>query len=372
MPEAAARPFPRVADGTLLLYRFFDVAEDIDLDRAEEMLEGTGARLTLSGERAGFLDLPERPLTVTLGPRVLGLEDGSAIRGTAVVRLFGIGVASVRMEVPLPSGADAAALASMIRPAADSAALAGLARSEVDALVRRLAPALVKPHNSPLFETYAILFVRRLEGDATPDDISGADLARVLLGEPPSARISPRTVEDVTRHRFSYDAGDLCVIDWDAALVVEPSGDRAVADVLEMASAQLLELRFYDDLFEKELVRVAELLGRPRAAYEWLLVGRYGQVTRRVQRLVVDSVEFVARVENAVRVVGDLYLARVYRAAVERFRIREWTAEVLTRQEVAARVSGLLHDESHSALGHVLELTVILLIVLEIVLAFVH
>ncbi|NUN51985.1 MAG: hypothetical protein HUU06_04230, partial [Planctomycetaceae bacterium] len=195
------------------------------------------------------------------------------------------------------------------------------------------------------------------------------DLARVLLGEPPGAGLSARTVEDVTRHRFSYGGDDLCVLDWDTALVVEPGGDRSVADVLELASAQLLELRWYDDLFEKEMMAVAALLGRPRAAFAWLFVGRYGRVTRRIQHRVVDSVEFISRVENAVRVVGDLYLARVYRAAVERFRVESWVAEVLRRQEVAARVATLLHDEADSALGHVLEATIILLIVWEIAMA---
>jgi hypothetical protein len=78
----------------------------------------------------------------------------------------------------------------------------------------------------------------------------------------------------------------------------------------------------------------------------------------------------VARVENAVRVVGDLYLARVYRGALERLRVDEWKGGVLRHQGVAASVAALLHDEAHSALGHVLEATIVLLIVLEIVLAF--
>jgi len=365
-----AAPFPPIADGTLLLYRLFDVAEDIDLARAEGLLAGEGARLKLAGERVGFLDLPERPLTVTLGPREVALEDGTVLRGTALVRLFGLGVASVRYELPIAAGAGPADLAAVVHAAADSKALEKAARAEAEGLCARLAPALVNPWSSPLFETYAIVFARRLGEGGSPDSAAGQDLARILLGEPPSLVLSPHTVEDVTRHRFSYDAEDLCVIDWDAAFVVEPSGDRSVVDVLELASAQLLELRYYDDLFETELVGVAELLGRPRAASAWLFVGRYGRVTRRIQHRVVDSVEFIARVENAVRVVGDLYLARIHRAAAERFRIPELVGEVLRRQEVAARVAGLLHDEANSALAHVMEATIILLILFEIWMAF--
>jgi hypothetical protein len=364
------RPFPRVADGTLLLYRLFDVAEDIDLARAEGLLAGEGARLRLAGERTGFLDLPDRPLTAALGPREVRLEDGTVLRGNAAVRLFGLGVASARYEVPIPPGSGPAELAALVRAASDSAALEKAARAEVDALCARVRPALDNPWSSPLFETYAIVFVRTLEQGAATDAVAGPDLARVLLGEPPAADLSPRTVSDVTRHRFSYESNDLCVLDWDAALVVEPSGDRSAADVLELATAQLLELRFFDGLFERELLGVAELVGRPRRSTAWFFVGRYAKITRRIQQRVVDSVEFIVRVENTVRFVGDLYLARVHRAAAERFRIPEWTAEVLRRQEVAARVSGLLSAEADSALGHVLEATIVVLIVLEIVLAF--
>jgi hypothetical protein len=191
----------------------------------------------------------------------------------------------------------------------------------------------------------------------------------VLLGEPASTALSAQTVRDVTRHRFAYRQDDLCVLDWDAALIVEPTGDRSVADVLELANAQLLEFRSYDHLFEQELLLVTDLLRRPRGPLAWLLLGRYGRIARRVQDLVVESAGLVERVENAARVAGDLYLARVSRAAAERFRIPAWEAGVLRRQRAAVDVARLLRDEANAALGHVLEGSILLLILLEVGLA---
>jgi hypothetical protein len=357
----------RIDDGTLLLYRLFDVADDIDLAAVERLLAGAGERLRLSGERPGFLDLPDPPLSVDLGPRDIDLGGAAPVRAAAAARLFAHGVVSVRYEVPLPAGNDAALLAGLVRGAADSAALERAARAEAESLAERIAPALDAPHASPVFETYAILFARAVDGSA--EAVAGEELARILLGEPPEVSLSAKTVEEVTRHRFAYTRSDLCVLDWDAALVVEPSGDRSVADVLELAAAQLLEFRYYDALFEEELLRVTALLGRPRAALAWLFVGRYSRVTRRVQHMVVESAEFVERVENAVRVVGDLYLSRLYRAAVERFRIPVWEAGVLRRQHAAAQVAELLRSEANTALAHILEASILGLIVLEIVLA---
>jgi hypothetical protein len=144
-----------------------------------------------------------------------------------------------------------------------------------------------------------------------------------------------------------------------------------VADVLEVATTQLLELRHYDAIFERELLRVAEDLRRPRRGVPWRRANAYRSLARRVQSLVVESAEVVERTENAVRFAGDLYLARIHRAAMERFRIDVWQAGLLRRQETAADVATLLHSDATARLGHLLEATILLLILFEIVMAIV-
>jgi hypothetical protein len=67
--------------------------------------------------------------------------------------------------------------------------------------------------------------------------------------------------------------------------------------------------------------------------------------------------------------VGDLYLARIHRAASELMRIPAWEAGVVRRRTAAADVARLLRDEASAALGHVLEASILVLIVLEVVLA---
>ena len=100
-------------------------------DRAEAALAGTAERLRLAGERTGFLELPERPLSVEMGARELLFEDGTRLAGTAHVRLFAHGVASVRYEVPLPAGADATLLSAWVGrpPTARSSSVRPAARA---------------------------------------------------------------------------------------------------------------------------------------------------------------------------------------------------------------------------------------------------
>ena len=61
------------------------------------------------------------------------------------------------------------------------------------------------------------------------------------------AELSVAERQDVTQRHFSYGEDDLVVVDWNAAFVYEPSGSRDIPDILEIANAQLLEFRYYDD-----------------------------------------------------------------------------------------------------------------------------
>ena len=40
--------------------------------------------------------------------------------------------------------------------------------------------------------------------------------------------------------KFSYYTNDCTVLSWDSALIIEPSGEPEIADILEFAHAQLL------------------------------------------------------------------------------------------------------------------------------------
>ena len=52
------------------------------------------------------------------------------------------------------------------------------------------------------------------------------------------------------------------MLTWDRAFIYEPRRDSDVADVLEVANAQLLEMRYYDELLDAELPRMYDLIER--------------------------------------------------------------------------------------------------------------
>src|SRR5687767_14730890 len=65
-----------VERGSILCYRIFDIAEELDLGRAEQILSEDARRLKLTREGSQYLQLPNPPVTVELGRRALRLGGG--------------------------------------------------------------------------------------------------------------------------------------------------------------------------------------------------------------------------------------------------------------------------------------------------------
>ena len=104
-------------------------------------------------------------------------------------------------------------------------------------------------------------FDQTLTAAALQDSV---DLVPLLSGE--QRPLSDGARQDLLRQRFSYYTDDLVVLTWDRAFIYEPRGDSDVMDVLEVANAQLLEMRYYDELLDDELPRMYDLVAKARRA----------------------------------------------------------------------------------------------------------
>ena len=203
----------------------------------------------------------------------------------------------------------------------------------------------------------------------SPHRLRDDDVAHLLLNE--TRPLSAAARRELLPHRFAYYEDDLAILTWENALVVEPRADDAdVQFILEFANAQLLELRYYDALLDAELPRMYDRIAARRGNGS-LLRNRYAGLLAALQAQVADSTEIVERVENALKVTDDVYLARVYSAALEIFRARAWRAGIDRKLSIVRETYGMLSGEAQAARAEALEIAIVVLIVLEIVLAFV-
>jgi hypothetical protein len=364
------RDGPKVADGDVLVYRLFDVADAVDLAAAEAVVSQPKSRLRLEGaQSASALEFPRPPLQLALGARELPLASGPR-RAEASAHLFDYGVISVKYRLPIAAGT---ALEDLIPLAEElfvepSPALDAEARREAEALSRALGAALERPHGWEGLESYQVFFVRRFEGEprTAQDLLTGAPIPELLLGETSGIPLSVAERGDVLSHHHTYLVDDLAVIHWNSALVVEPSGVQDIPDLLEFATAHLLELRYYDDLLDRELHRIYDEIERGGSSLANIFTRRYRKLQRRTAALLLELSETIERLENAVKIVGDFYLARLYQAAVRRFRLAAWQETVLRKQRLVAEVNDLIGDAADTSRSELMELAVILLIAFEI------
>jgi hypothetical protein len=135
--------------------------------------------------------------------------------------------------------------------------------------------------------------------------------------------------------------------------------------VLEYANLQLLELRYLDGQLDRALDRAYEVMSLPRNR-TLRLPGTARTELRRVARMQVDAAILFERVGNALKLFGDQYLARVYRATSQRYRVAEWNSTILRKLETIEGIYEKAHDHSANVRMEMLEWIIILLIAFEI------
>lgn len=366
-------PPPAIQAGRILALRLYDIAYGADLRHAERLW---AAQATQAGARRRLASTPEKsmafgdaPLAVALGPVSLDLGDATVI-AHAEARLYDFGVVAIALNLPV---ADLSWEGFVDRVDAVDAAVGPHAASPWQDLLAELrgivGPALDRPNARVIEEDYLMAVVRAFDAPVTAEELlERADLAPLLAGRTPHP-LSPGARAELLRLRFSWHADDLVVLGWDRAFILEPRGETDVLDVLEVANAQLLEMRFYDELLDAELPRMYELVAAARRGARLVSARRYARLARQLNTLVGEVTEQTERVDNALQVTEDVHLARVYAAAMALFRVPAVSAAVDRKLAVIRGTYDGLYAEASGARGELLEATIVGLIVLEIVLS---
>ncbi len=85
--------------------------------------------------------------------------------------------------------------------------------------------------------------------------------------------------------------------------------------------------------------------------------------------LVAEVTELTEKADNALQVTEDVYLARIYAAALELFRVHKIGAAVDRKLAIMRDTYTALYDEAAGRRGELMELAIIALIAMELVVA---
>jgi hypothetical protein len=103
-----------------------------------------------------------------------------------------------------------------------------------------------------------------------------------------------------------------------------------------------------------------------RHPVSFLASRRFAHLARHLYTLVAEVTQLTEKVDNALQVTEDVYLARVYSAALGLFKVSTLSASVDRKLAIIRDTYAALYAEASSQRSELLEITIVVLIVLEI------
>jgi hypothetical protein len=382
---------------SIWIYRLFDVAGEIDLDRVEEILANTRAtsRVRLSRFPCRSIHFNNPPVVVELDRTQVKLG-ADTFAASFLGKVYDLGVVALVLKIELPvgeyeyikqlsifletQGEENGGCPSILDIGIGSTNFASTHNSSVNkdtahtsleekniedlflaqlqSVCNILGPALIKPNQHFFVEDYKLFYFTdwQAEWDAVP----------ILMGD--AGPFSSQLREDALRYSLTYGPHDLTMITWDSAVVYDAAGSRDIPDILEFAICQLLELRYYDHLLNQEMTKMYDAIEEAQRFTPYRRYGQYRRIMKQMMELVMDLNEVTERIQNSLKVTGDVYYARVYRAALDAFRSKVWMESLERKITLIQQNYSLLNNEIVNERGALLEMAIVLLIVLEIIL----
>lgn len=284
------------------------------------------------------------------------------------VKLLPIGALSIAASLPF-EGRTLEELRHEHEPVFASGALAEEVRRLAERITRELGACAVRPALPALeAEGYTVFCLRppavlRWDARAWLEEERGALAA--LLTQEPAERLAEEEIVESTGRALTYYTDDLCVADWDAALLLDDATDTAAAlYILEIANLQLAELKAYDRLLDAVLERSYRDVGPGRPGR-----GR-NAVLREVRELQIDLTRFHDELANTTKFFGDWHLARLFDLVAARFHLPEWHRTVERKLHTLGELHQILKSDRQMQFMLLLEVSVVVLIVIEVVLAW--
>lgn len=368
--STSALTSPIVQQGRVVAFFAFDIGHEISLENTKAMLASSPIQpLSRKKQTPNYLQYTHRPQVISLGP----IEAFDGLKGEILATIFDFGAVSISYHWSLSAQPQVFTLDHLpeVSQRIFDFNLEEHARSQVEKLMERIRPAITRPELSNLVEDYYVFVIERFGRSLKADELlshHSDTLAQILQFD--TEALSPAQRSDALSKAISYYERDLVLIDWNASIVYD-SDYVDTLNVLELLNVELLEARYMDAQLDKRIKNYEKLSQKQHARF-MPLSSPYRQSINELAELRIESSVLAERVDNCLKLIGDLYLARVYSAASEQFHMPTWDASISRKLDIIGNLYQILTDRVHSSQTQMLELIIIILIFIEIVMSLFH
>lgn len=364
MPDPTIPSEPSIHSGICYAIFAYDAARAINLADAERRVHEITERPKITHKRRTPSYFEYQPPPVRFSQDAEPLAVGKLTTRTTVdLMIYDFGAVAVIYALPVVGSLDD--LLTLSEELYDNEALLADSRLRVDQLLKVIGDAASQSHPSPFVEDYVIFHVERFTEPLDPNLFctqNARQIAQILRAE--RQTLSEQEVEEALAVRVSYGLDDVAIVDWNAALLVDREGDDVRA-VLEFANVELLEMRYVDQKLDRALDQAYETLSRR----SWGLLRffrSYSADLRSLAELQVDNAALFEGVNNTLKLIGDQYLARLYRVVNRRFHLDDWDASILRKLQTLESIYEKFSVQASNRRMEILEWVIIFLIAFSI------
>lgn len=357
----------KLLSGRVIAFFAFDIGFEVALEQLSELPSSAPVPpLSPKKQTPTFLQYSKPPLVVHLGD----IEPIHSEPGRAQVTVFDFGAASIAYQWPLPTGLQAISLEDLhqLSRTIHGLNLEARAKEQIQVFLEENRSAIIRPGLSPLVEDYYLFVIEEFEqplSAANLLDRHGSLIAQVLRSE--SQPLSLELQAEALNQRLSYYADDLVIVDWNAALVYDRDY-RDTVNVLELLNVELLEARYIDEQLDRRISDYEKIAPKQRGS----LIPLHAPNRKAIQELAelrLESLVLAEKVDNALKLIGDIYLARVHAVGARRLYLQDWQGSISRKLDIIASLYQLLTDRVRTTQSQALELIIIALILAEILMA---
>ena len=320
---------------SMIVYRLFDVADEIDLDLVQALWTSRNkiaSRLRLDRISTKSITFKDPPVLVELGSHDMKLGNGTYLTEVKA-RIFDLGVISLILRIHFED--DVTFDEYMDMSIVSENMPEDEIRSYLDAVLETIRPACSNERVSDFDEDFVVYYFQ----DKVPENW---DIVPLLLKD--RTPVSPETRAETLANRFTYD-DDVCYLAWDSAVVYDPSGSLDVPDLLEFANAQFLELRYYDNALNEAIDRTYDELEAAEKGSTGSRQTSYRKIRGRLMELMADVSTLTSNINNALQVTEDIFYARIYTRYLDLLRASVWKDNIENKMLVIQRSYNLLNEE---------------------------
>lgn len=344
--------------GLLRVFRIFDIAHEVDFTLAQSKLQkyGPTSKFSLKKASKDFL-FGDPPLVLSLGE-----YDIASLKAKVGVKIWSYGAVSFSITFEAPSFDERNDYISWLKRWVVEPKIDSFCKNKLGELMEVLGASLIKPKVWEQSEEYSIFMA-----DPSFRDRSywlEENFVFHLLSMEGDVSLSEAMITPIRECSLTYGPNDLVVIDWDNGFVLSSEDAEDICDVMELANVQLLELRFFDNLLDSKLSGLyRQVVERKPTIFNSTIA----LLARDASQLYLETSEVVERIENSLKVVGDIYFARLYRLSLKRLQVPQWQSTVDQKLNNLLDVSQMYMGELHTRRSHFMEIIIIVLIAIEVI-----